>query len=483
MSKGRLTRNELSWLLTQEAQNAAERLRVGVTFLRTQAPPPMSAPGAVITEDPSHGLENSLDALDDVMKMLSNLNQRTPTTPGAAVVPVAASRRGRIDLAALLMEAAPDARVSIEPGSGTEVYGDEVDIRRMIQVLVGHGHGEGTQVNVRRDGDYVKVTVVLGPDLSPTAETERAWLSRMIIRYGGRHELEGGAETIVFPADGASDRNESAALRKELDEARKQGEVYARELAAMFDRGEEVATYSSVPPPPGGTPEARFGAMTKLCSGIASELRHVLGPAGRELGSMRRHDVTDEQLDTLRRRVSHAQEVVATLGSVGELRSDELETEIELGELAHNTAKSLGGLVEKQGVTVNVQAAGHVHVRRSAKAMEILFRELIAHAIEASPKGATVEVGIHPAEGSSGPRFVVDDAGSPLPASGRRSFIALETQAGTYGRPSALPVFLASELAACQGAMLELSDAPQRNEERTAEGAAGLRVAVTFGAS
>ena len=52
LSKGRLTRNELSWLLTQEAQNAAERLRVGVQFLRTQAPPPPST-----HEDPAVGVD------------------------------------------------------------------------------------------------------------------------------------------------------------------------------------------------------------------------------------------------------------------------------------------------------------------------------------------------------------------------------------------------------------------------------------------
>ena len=32
-TKGRLTRQELGWLLTQEAQGAAERLRVGVQVL------------------------------------------------------------------------------------------------------------------------------------------------------------------------------------------------------------------------------------------------------------------------------------------------------------------------------------------------------------------------------------------------------------------------------------------------------------------
>ena len=157
MSKGRLTRHELSWLLTQEAQNAAERLRVGVQFLRTQAPPPPPE----VTEDPAHGVETSLDALDDVMKMLSNLNQRSvPQSAGS----IPAARRGRIDIAALLVESAPDARVSIEPGSGTEVYGDEADLRRMLQVLIGHGSGEGAAVTVRREGDDVRISTVLGPD-------------------------------------------------------------------------------------------------------------------------------------------------------------------------------------------------------------------------------------------------------------------------------------------------------------------------------
>lgn len=475
MSKGRLTRHELSWLLTQEAQNAAERLRVGVQFLRTQAPPPPTA-----GDDPAQGVETSLDALDDVMQMLSNLNQRTvPQSPNPS-----AARRGRIDVAALLVEVAPDARVSIEPGSGTEVYGDEADLRRMLQVLVGHGSGEGASVTVRREGDDVKVAVALGPDSSPTAETERAWLSRVALRYGGRHELEGGSELLVFPADGASDRNESAALRKELDEARKQGEVYARELAAVFDRGEEVTAVSTVPPAPGVPSEARLLAMTKLCAGIASELRNSLGPAKSELASMRRHEITEEQLDTIRRRVTHTQEIVTGLAAIGELRADEMETEVDLGDLARSTIKALANMAERDEVKVTLQIispeGGRAQVRRGAKALGVLMRELIAHAIEASPRGSSVDVTVVAPDGNAGARIVVDDAGSSLPASGRRAFLALETHAGAYGRPSGLPIFLGAELAACQGAMLELSDAPLKTSEA---GAGGLRVAVTFATS
>jgi hypothetical protein len=71
-----------------------------------------------------------------------------------------------------------------------------------------------------------------------------------------------------------------------------------------------------------------------------------------------------------------------------------------------------------------------------------------------------------------GPRLVVDDSGSPLPASARRSFLALETHGGAYGRPGALSIFLAAELAACAGAVIELSDAPKTG---------GLRVTIAFG--
>jgi hypothetical protein len=466
----------LSWLLTQEAQNAAERLRVGVQFLRTQAPPPIA-----LGDDPAQGVENSLDALDDVMRMLSNLNQRA--TPQSGSLP--AARRGRIDVAALLVEVAPDARVSIEPGSGTEVYGDEADLRRMLQVLVGHGSGEGASVTVRRDGDDVKVAVSLGPDSSPTAETERAWLSRVVMRFGGRHELEGGSEVLIFPADGASERSESAALRKELDEARRQGEAYARELAAIFDRGEELAAVSSVPPGPGVLPsDARLVAMTKICAAVASELRNALGPAARELAAMRRHEITDEQLDTIRRRVAHTQEVVQSLSTIGEIRAGELDTEIDLAEVVRETVRSLTNVAERDDVKVIVRVSpenARVYVRRGAKAVGVLVRELIAHAIEASPRGSSVDVTVATDIGNAAVRLIVDDAGPALPASGRRAFLALERHAGAYGRPSGLPIFLAAELAACQGAILELSDVPIKSQGDASNGGpGGLRVTVTF---
>jgi hypothetical protein len=469
LSKGRLTRQELSWLLTQEAQNAAERLRVGVQVLRTHAPPPPAEPET--PQDPAQHVDASLDALDDVMKMLSNLNQRQ-TTGGP---PSSAPRRGRIDVAAILYEIAPDARVSIEPGSGTEVYGEEADMRRMLQVMLGHGTGEGAQVNVRRDGDEVRVSVGLGPDSSPTAGTERAWLSRMALRYGGRHELDAASEMLVFPAEGAQEKSEREQLQKELDEARKQGEVYARELAAMFDRGEEITSTSTAPPPPRTSAVDRFATITKLCAGVAAELRATLVPAAKELSSMRSSDVKDEQLETLSRRLARAREITASIASIGSVPQDELPVEVALREVVRGAARDVAPFAERSDVKVDVRITNEekrAYFRVGPKALTALARELLAHAVQASPKGGTVEVTVA-TDDASGPRLVVDDAGSPLPASSRRAFLALETHAGAYGRPSALPIFMAAELASCLGARLELSDSPR----------GGLRVAVTFAKS
>lgn len=474
MSKSRLTRQELSWLLTQEAQNAAERLRHGVQTLRTTsvAPPPLEhAPPSdhgvkidVLAEahDPARHVDASLDELDDVMRMLSNLNQR-------AAVGLTPPRRGRIDVAALLVELAPEARVQIEPGSGTEVFGEEADLRRMLQVLVGHGSGLGSNVVVRRDGEDVRVSVSLGPDASPTAETERVWLSRMALRYGGRHELEGGNEVLVFPAEEAAEASEREKLRKELDEARKQGEAYARELAAIFERGDDVAHISTMPPPVGVSPEAQFAALAKLARGLATELRDTLGPLSRELGAVRRHELTDEQVDTLRRRVAHAHELVSGVATFGEVSTQSLATEVDLAEVVRSVVRDLGPVVDRHEVRITVADGERVHVRAAGKAIGAVVRGLLEHAVRATPPGGAVAVTVDRNE-SGGARLQVDDDGPPLPSTGRRTFLALETDAGAYGRPSALPLFLAAELTAALGSRLDLGDAP----------AGGLRVTATF---
>jgi hypothetical protein len=489
VAKGKLTRQELGWLLTQEAQGAAERLRKGVTAL-TQAPPP---PG----ED-SVGVDATLHALDDAMRMLSTLHSR-PSVRG---------RRGRIDLASLLWEVAPDARVSIEPGAGTQVFGDESELRRMLHVLLGHGTGSGSVVTVRREGDEVVVAVMLGPDSSATAETERAWLARMAIRYGGRWELEGSTEVLALPAEGIDTRDDVAALRKELDEARAQGEAYARELAQAWTAGTEVTGQSSYPPPASDAAD-RFSALARIAGGVASTLRAMASPIDRELAeaavrSPRKSSPDletvvraegDPRIESVRRKLAAVGDFVAELAALGEVDPLEPQREVDLLEIFRAEAKALEARATRVGVGVAVRdgrsggggapapgpgedAVPRATARLAHGSALLLARELIVHAVQASPRGSEVVVTVLPRNGGPGglgTRVVVEDCGTAVPAAARRGLLALEVEPGTFGRPNGVALFVANEVAAAQGALLELGDTP------VTEGrGGGLRVTLSF---
>ena len=450
-TKGRLTRQELGWLLTQEATGAAERLRLGVQILKSNPPPAEQGQGAA-------GLDATLEALDDTMKMLSTLHNRPVRTAG---------RRGRVDLAALLWEVAPEARASIEPGGGTEVFGDEAELRRMLQLLVEHGSGTESQVSIKREEDMVRVGVVLGPDSTATAEAERAWLARMAIRYGGKLDLEGGQEIVSLPAD--AERADREALQRELDEARKQGEAYARELAAAFTSTEENVSPSTFPPPLAGTDVGdRVAVLVRISGGVAAELRSLLTPALREIGALAREN--DDRFATIRRELAQAQDLAHGLAMIGEIDVQELPGPVSVGELVAREVGAFSARAARAGVTLKVSDAtqGNAHARAATRAITALVDELLSQAIAASPRGSEVTLTVTDQE--RGPRLEVDDAGPPLPATARRAFVGLELEPGTYGRPTSLPLYVAAALASWQGATFEIDDAPT----------GGLRVRVTF---
>ncbi len=224
-------------MLAQEAKSAAALLREGMDSLTKSLP----------QEGPQGGVElsSTLDALDDTMRALSSLHLGAATR----------GRRGRIDVAALLLELAPTTTVDIEPGKGTEVFGDEVELRRMLQLLLSLGDASA-QASIRRDEDAIHTSVLLGPDSSGGSSTEHAFLHRMATRHGGRLELEGARVVLVLPADADLERREMEDLRRELVAAQEQGEAYARELAEMFTKND---------PPP---------------AAVATSVRSVLGAIG-----------------------------------------------------------------------------------------------------------------------------------------------------------------------------------------------------------
>jgi signal transduction histidine kinase len=441
---------------------------MGVQVLKSNIPPVPD------TADAQPGVDATLDALDDAMRMLSNIHKTPSSTRG---------RRGRIDLASLLWEVAPDARVSIEPGGGTEVSGDESELRRMMNMLVGHGSGSGSAITIKREGDYVRVGVVLGPDRSGTAETEGAWLSRMAIRYGGRHELEGGMEVLSLPAEGAGEEKERDLLRKELEEARRQGEAYARELAQALVQTEEAPSPSAFPPSVSLTAD-RVSALTRFAGGVAAELRGLLAQIGRDVQQLRSQsivggarslsDETEDPPEVIKRRLRQVQQFVSELAMMGEVDPNEGLAELDLLEIVRAAGRSLGAQVEQRGVELKIvpvpETESRVQVRLSPRAAARIVHELLVQAVAATPRGRAVVVTVAAANAEVGPRLTIDDAGASLPASARRAYVALELEPSTFGRPSSIPLFICSELVAWQGAVLELGDAPE----------GGLRVGVHF---
>jgi hypothetical protein len=414
----RLTRQELTWLLTQEARSAAEKLRKGVVHLAAPEVRGGTVPAPA-------GLESELDALDDTMKMLASLH-----TGGAT-----RGRRGRIDLAALLWEIAPNARVSIEPGGGTEVFGDESELRRMLQVFVGSSAPTGgaaelgaPEVSIRREGSHIRVSVTLGPDSSANVGTERAWLNRMAVRYGGRVELEGGTESIVLPADGAAETREVESLRRELEAAQRQGEAYARELAAVFtySQSQQVPHFSSVPP----ESSVSLSALTGLAAAIAPQLRGVMSVLGRAPADERAGEASAEGVD-----------LGADLARLARCPVHESRQPVNLADLARAAVRDLAARATRTGVTIALEAPDQhvVHTRPGPAAL--LVHLLITDAIAATPAGASVLVTV---EAGS---LAVEDGGPPIVAETWPQLLAGQIEPGAAGRPNTMVPYCAGVLA------------------------------------
>ncbi len=515
MSGERLTRTELSWLLTQEAKSAAEKLRKGVGLGHTPAPPPSSPPppmvpppmpgahthGSVVvppstpappmvrldhghTPGPSQvnvsfanedtGVESVLNRLDETMSMLASLygNQ-------------ARGRRGKIDVAALLWEIAPEARVTIDLSSdspdqpkGLVVVGDENELRRMLHVVMALG-GDPTaqgavEVSLKRTGEDIKIMVELGPDKSQGFEAESQWLSRMATRYGGRFSLEGNHNTLVLPA--CDEQAEVKELRRELAAAQAQGEAIARELAAV------MSTRSEPPPPSRSSSSAPtshdgLAPLVGMARALVTDVRGILAAIGRDMAPLRergrwgeRDAEIAELAGSVGRHVTAASEVVSDLARLAGCPLFELPTTCNVVEVARDVVKGEQLRATRHGVTVQLEApersvgddllpVGSVHV---------LFQELLDSAISVSPADSKVIVSV--TEASAGLAVTFDDSGPTLTSKAKSSAIARDFDALVQERASALPLIAAFAIAAHLHAPLTLEDSPR----------GGTRVRVLF---
>ncbi|GAC1543758.1 MAG: hypothetical protein NVS3B10_07940 [Polyangiales bacterium] len=399
----RLTRSELSWLLTQEARGAAERLRKGVQIL-TKAPPlpPERNPGSErpvmlsTTGEESDGLESQLELLEGTMQKLASIYG--PSTQRG--------RRGRVDMAALIWEVAPAAQVKLAPGAGTEVFGDEAELRRMLHVLLGssnHGLGGAQVIDLRREGDQVRLSVQLGPDTAPDSPAERGWLSRLAIRDGGRSELEGGNEVLSVPAEHAAEKKEIKELRRELEAAKAQGEAYARELAAVF--AEPPSTSSRPPPlssfPPGEGALGFLAPLARISDAIADDLRSMLAPLGAAKIRGQGRPPGDPSADpaaALHKETHDAltkgAELLALMRQVARTGGDIDRIPVDLAAVAHDEASLATVAFASRGVVLTSSISGTLMVEGMPSALRALVAEMLDRALRSNEPGGEVRIAV-----------------------------------------------------------------------------------------
>ena len=437
--------------MAQEARGAARALREGVSQLRQSPAEPriIDAPG----EPPP--VETTLDALDDAISMLSELN--TATRGGKA-------RRGRIDLAALLMDLAPNTRMAIEPGAGTEVFGDEQDLRRMLNLLVtqaGTAQDGAAEVTIRRQAEWVKISVELGPDAG-AQELERRWLSRMATRHGGWIELEGGTQSIFLPADGASDQREVVELRKELEQAQQLGEAYARELATVLAAG-DIRTE----PPPPTAPRAgtqRFEVLQCAALGLQRTLRSLVeglradaSLATSELGE------TSTLAQNLHKRAAAATEIAFDLALAADCPFDEPKSDTSVPELVKTAVAEAEARAARHGVSIEVKGPSELRLSTRPKTLLALIRAMLHHAISATPRAGRIVLSAYAVE--TGVLLSTQDGGPSVTEAHRADVLRNRTDPSAFGRPSGVALLIAEAAAESLGSTLELRDGPEGEAE------------------
>jgi two-component system OmpR family sensor kinase len=374
VSYDKLTRQELGWLLTQEARGTAQALREGVTQLKTY-----QASG---TEQAPH-VDSMLDALDGAIEMLGALEN----SPHAGK-----DRRGRIDIAALLFELAPEARIALEPGAGTEVMGVESELRRMLSVLVRQPGTVGSQVpsglSIRREGDWIRITVESGPEGAPRRDLEYRWLSRMAVRQGGRVELQRGNQSLLLPAEQASDQREIESLRRELEQAQLLGAACARELAEALTTSETGMSVSTIPSPPRASQFDTIAAMAtvlgQVLRPIVQGLRADFLPIDLAVG-----DSAGFAPD-LSSHLAAIQALLAEIDRIAQCSSGQSAENVDVVVLLRSVVGQAVSDADRLGVRIEVLADGAATAYVQSCVLELLLRCLLKQAIAVTPPGQLV---------------------------------------------------------------------------------------------
>jgi two-component system, OmpR family, sensor kinase len=412
----------------QEARGTAQALREGVTHLK-------SIPSDDSIE-PTPPVESMLDALDGAIELLGDLD--APVQSGK-------DRRGRIDVAELLFVLAPSARISLEPGAGTEVFGVESDLKRMLGVLLGQpgalGSNTPSGISVRRDGDWVRISVELGPEGVHRSDLESRWLSRMALRQGGRVEFERGKLALLLPAHRASEKREIEQLRKELEQAQKLGAVYARELAESF------GSWNPTPAPPELSQQSadRLHVLVGLASPIRRMIRPFVDELRDELKQLNNVLGEGHALVNLTRKANAAYEWTADLDRIVSCMEFREPCARSMSGLIHRAVGQLSHIAEKSEVNIDWSATDDTSVSGNPGVLDLLLYALFHQAILATPVGQTVK--ITAGRETMGIVLRIEDGGPLIPEA---AIMDLQTGAAdpqSLGRPAELMWLIAGACA------------------------------------
>jgi signal transduction histidine kinase len=284
--------------------------------------------------------------------------------------------------------------------------------------------------------------------VATTGELEQRWLSRMATRHGGWIELEGGTQSIFLQADGASDKREVTELRKELAQAQKLGEAYAREIATMLASGE---VRSELPPLPDSTGAAVFEMMRAVSRVLERRLKGLSE-------SLRADASETPDAAALARRSAGLAELVGDLGVIAECPVDESATEVDVALVVRDAVHAAESRAIKQGVSLNVEVPPTLKLKTRRGAFGVLVRMLLAHAIAATPRDASVNVACFRTE--IGTALRVEDGGPAVPEAARDALLRLGSDPSGIGRPGGISLLAASSAAGRLGATLELRQGP-----------------------
>jgi two-component system, OmpR family, sensor kinase len=459
VTEDRLTRQELGWLLMQEARGTARALRQEVGQLQVA-----QERGG----DPGPPVETMLDALDGAIDMMTVLE--APSSVGQAH---SKERRVRIDVVTLLFDVAPNARLAIEPGAGTEVFGVEPELRRMLNLLVklsGSDDNAPSVISVHRETDWVIISVALGPEGMATRALEHRWLNRMALRHGGRVELTGNETKLFLPADAESGQQEILQLRKELEQAQQLGAVYAKELAEAFTF---TSGDSGLPAPSSlAQPSAEAKLKLLVVSGaiIARTLRQTTELLKGDVNRISRLlGEPHELVNALQSRWVAYGELVADLDRIGRVTPEEPTKPLALDELLREVANSAEGRAKRQEVTVALDLGDHFTLTTRPTVLTLLLRSLFDQAIQSTPRRSNVTISLRRDDTPESKRYLlrVVDGGPPIPDVALPGLLQGTADASAIGRPSVLSWIVIGATTEALGLSVEVGESiAQRSEVR-----------------